>query len=350
MSDQIFLVGTGSKTIYACRLTANGQLQSVHENKSGKGPSWLVAHNDLLYAANEAENKIETFTIDDRIQGKLTSKNTISSKGKTPCSLAIDPTGQWLAVANYGADGSSNFVLLPINKSNFPEEKGAQVTSIDGHGPNSDRQDHSHCHQVQFYQGYLYVIDLGTDTINVYHYNQTTGEVRLNGDRIKTRPGAGPRHLLFHPDKPLAFVSNELDSTTNVYRIDAAIGKFEHQQTISTRRPEDEKNSTKENTPAELHFSPDQKYLLVSNRGDENLVIYNLNDSNDQILSVKNHLNIQGSGPRYFTFDPTGKFLLVANQNSNNLICFSYNQTQGTFQFLSQLANIESPQHILFIS
>jgi 6-phosphogluconolactonase len=109
-------------------------------------------------------------------------------------------------------------------------------------------------------------------------------------------------------------------------------------------------DSTKENTPAELHFSPDQKYLLVSNRGDENLVIYNLNDTNDQILSVKNHLNIQGSGPRYFTFDPTGKFLLVANQNSNNLICFSYNQTQGTFQFLSQLANIESPQHILFIS
>jgi 6-phosphogluconolactonase len=213
------------------------------------------------------------------------------------------------------------------------------------------------------------VIDLGTDTINVYHYNETTGVVQLNRDRIKTQPGAGPRHLLFHPDKPLAFVSNELDSTTNVYRIDAAIGTFEHQQTINTRRPEDEKSergkiaclffdirsisildSTKENTPAELHFSPDQKYLLVSNRGDENIVIYHLNDTNDQVLSVKEHLNIQGAGPRYFTFDPTGNFLLVANQNSNNLICFSYNKTNGTFQFLSQLTNIESPQHILFLS
>jgi 6-phosphogluconolactonase (cycloisomerase 2 family) len=99
MSNQTFLVGTGSKTIYACCLTPDGQLQSVHENKSGKGPSWLVAHGDLLYAVNEEINQIETFTIDDRIEGKLTSKNTISSKGNTPCSLAIDPTGKWLAVA-----------------------------------------------------------------------------------------------------------------------------------------------------------------------------------------------------------------------------------------------------------
>lgn len=92
------------------------------------------------------------------------------------------------------------------------------------------------------------------------------------------------------------------------------------------------------------------KYLLVSNRGDENLVIYHLNDTKEQILTVKDHLNIQGSGPRYFTFDPTGHFLLIANQNSNNIICFSYNKDQGTLDYLSQLVNIQNPQHILFIS
>ncbi len=106
-------------------------------------------------------------------------------------------------------------------------------------------------------------------------------------------------------------------------------------------------DSKKENTAAELHFSPDKKYLLVSNRGDENIVIYNLND---QVLDIKEHFDIQGSGPRYFTFDPTGNFLLVANQNSNNITCFSYKKDKGTFEFISQLANIESPQHILFIS
>lgn len=92
------------------------------------------------------------------------------------------------------------------------------------------------------------------------------------------------------------------------------------------------------------------KYLLVSNRGDDNLVIYHLNDSKDQVLTVKEHLSIRGEGPRYFTFDPTGNFLLVANQDSNNLTCFSYKKNQGTFEYVSQLVNIQSPQHLLFIS
>jgi 6-phosphogluconolactonase (cycloisomerase 2 family) len=99
MSDQTFLVGSGGKTIPACRLTSNGQLQFLLESKSGKAPSWLLAQNDFLYAVNEEDDKIETFTIDDRIEGKLTSKTIISSKGNTPCSLDIDPSGKWLAVA-----------------------------------------------------------------------------------------------------------------------------------------------------------------------------------------------------------------------------------------------------------
>ncbi|CAF1656634.1 unnamed protein product, partial [Adineta ricciae] len=322
----------------------------LHENKSGKGPSWLLDNDDLLYVVNEQEDKIETFTIDDRIQGILTSKNTISSKGSTPCSLALDPTKKWLAVANYGGLGSASFALLPLNKSHYPEEKGAKIETVDGRGPHPDRQDHSHCHQVQFYENYLYGVDLGTDTINIYRFDDATGEMRLLHSRIQTEAGAGPRHLFFHPDKPLAFVCNELNSTTCVYRTDATLGKLQLQQTITTRRSDDEKNLTKENTPAEVQISPDKKYLLVSNRGDENLVIYNLSDSSEDVLSIKEHLSIQGSGPRYFTFDPTGKYLLVANEKSNNLICFSYNPNDGTFQFVSQLAHVQSPQHILFIS
>jgi 6-phosphogluconolactonase (cycloisomerase 2 family) len=84
------------------------------------------------------------------------------------------------------------------------------------------------------------VVDLGTDTLSVYRFNGTNGEVNLVGDRIKTEPGAGPRHIIFHPNKPLAFVCNELNSTTNVYRTNASLGQLEHLQTIKTRRQEDE--------------------------------------------------------------------------------------------------------------
>ncbi len=55
-----------------------------------------------------------------------------------------------------------------------------------------------------------------------------------------------------------------------------------------------------------MQFTPDGKHLLVSNRGDENLVIFNLNEDNDQALIVKEYLDSRGSYTRYFTFDPTG--------------------------------------------
>jgi len=157
--------------------------------------------------------------------------------------------------------------------------------------------------------------------------------------------------MIFHPNKPLAFACNELNSTTNAYRVNESDGQLEHLQTIKTRRQQDENDSNKQkNYPAEIQFTPDRKSLIVSNRGDENLVIFNLNENNDQILSVKEHLDCRGSFTRYFTFDPTGKFLLVANQKSNNLVCFSYNSDNGTYTFVSQLDNIESPQHIVFLS
>lgn len=81
---------------------------------------------------------------------------------------------------------------------------------------------------------------MGTDTLNVYRFNDTNGEINLVGDRIKTEAGAGPRHIIFHPNKPLAFVCNELNSTANVYRVNESNGQLEHLQTIKTRRQQDE--------------------------------------------------------------------------------------------------------------
>jgi 6-phosphogluconolactonase (cycloisomerase 2 family) len=99
MSNQTFFVGTGVESIYSCSLTSSGQLQLLNEAKSGKGPTWLLLRDNLLHASVEHTDKVETFTIVDRIQGKLTLTNTTSSIGNTPCSLDIDPSGKWLAAA-----------------------------------------------------------------------------------------------------------------------------------------------------------------------------------------------------------------------------------------------------------
>lgn len=241
--------------------------------------------------------------------------------------------------SSYGDRGPANFVLLKLDENHFPDENNVQIDTIEGHGPHSARQDRSHCHQVQFDANHLYGIDLGTDTINVYQYMDG---LKLSRSRISTAPGAGPRHLLFHHhhhQDDFAYVVNELDSTTNVYRFGSNV---ELLQSITTR---DSTTQNNENAPAELQLTSDGKYLLVSNRGDDNIVVYSIDQG---LLKIKESLNIRGSAPRYFTFDPTGQFLLVANQNSNDLICFRYDSNEGSFQFVSHLNNLVIPQHILF--
>ncbi|CAF3697788.1 unnamed protein product [Rotaria sp. Silwood1] len=98
-----------------------------------------------------------------------------------------------------------NFVLFPLNNSNH------------------DCQHHSYYHS-----GYLYVVDLGTDTLSVYRFNDANGNISLVGNRIKIEAGAGPSHIIFHPTKSLTFLCNELNSTTNVYRINILCEKFEY--------------------------------------------------------------------------------------------------------------------------
>ena len=42
--------------------------------------------------------------------------------------------------------------------------------------------------------------------------------------QARTRPGAGPRHLTFHPGGRFAYLANELDNTVTVCAYDPATG------------------------------------------------------------------------------------------------------------------------------
>jgi 6-phosphogluconolactonase (cycloisomerase 2 family) len=135
--------------------------------------------------------------------------------------------------SSYGSKGASTFALLPLNLARLPEQEKAHVVTVEGHGPHPVRQVQSHCHQVQFHGDHLYGVDLGTDTISIYAYKDG---LKLIGDRIRTRPGAGPRHFLFDQERSLVFLANEVDSTTDVYRVDSTLAQWQHLQTISTRQ------------------------------------------------------------------------------------------------------------------
>ncbi len=131
---------------------------------------------------------------------------------------------------------------------------------------------------------------------------------------VTTLPGTGPRHIVFHPQLPYAYLIEEMGGAVSVYSYKN--GRLSPLQHISSH-PADFKGKK---GSADIHLSPDGRFLYASNRGDANsIAIYAVNVNNGKLL-LKGFESTQGVAPRNFVIDPTGNYLLVANQDSNNIV------------------------------
>src|SRR5436190_8899894 len=114
-NDYFMYVGTytrpDSKGIYAYRYqSSTGKAASIGLVAETANPTFLAVHPNhrFLYAVNEvskyedqAAGSVSAYAIDSS-SGQLKLLNRVSSKGTGPCHLALDRTGKWLFVANYG--------------------------------------------------------------------------------------------------------------------------------------------------------------------------------------------------------------------------------------------------------
>ena len=160
---------------------------------------------------------------------------------------------------------------------------------------------------------FLLAPDRGTDRTHIYRLDLASGKLLLNNPAFaRSRPGAGPRHLAFHPAKPWAYVCDELDSTVTAYVWDSARGELKPFQVIPTL-PEDYVGG---NTTAEIQFAPSGHYLYVSNRGHNSIVIFSVDQASGR-LSPIGWESTRGRTPRFFGLDPTGRLLYAANLDSD---------------------------------
>jgi 6-phosphogluconolactonase len=213
-----------------------------------------------------------------------------------------------LITTNYGTGSAAIYPLL---------EDGSLGEMTDfvqhhGKGPNEARQEGPHAHSSIFTPDDRFAIlaDLGIDQLCIYEFDAGAGRV-LPHSTVESRPGAGPRHLVFHPNGRWFYAANELDSTVTFYEYEGN-GKLIEKQTSSTI-PED----TPENIVADIHISTDSKRLYVSNRGHNSIAVFDLNE--DGRLSLISNPSCGGNWPRNFAFAPNGRFALVANQYSNEI-------------------------------
>ncbi len=311
--------------------------------------SFLVVHPNghYVYAVNERgqnDDTVSAFAIDPKT-AKLAPLNTVHSRGSSPCHLALDKTGRFLAVANYGSGSTAVLPVLPDGRlgeaCGFNQHQGSSV--------NRERQSGPHAHCVVFSPDnrFLLSADLGADKIFVYRFDAANGAIAPNDPPSFTvRAGSGPRHIEFHPNGRIAYVITEMGSTIEALQYNAAAGTLDAGETVSTL-PE------KFNAPtiaAELAINAAGTVLYASNRAQSQsgLVLFHL-DADGSALAMMEHVSSLGKTPRFFTFDPSGQFLLVANQDSDNLVVFKVHPATGELRPEGPIVTTPKPSCIAFV-
>jgi 6-phosphogluconolactonase len=346
------LIGTYTNTgksegIYVYRFNSNtGDFAYKTMVKGVENPSYLDISHDRkhVYAVNETGNGgLSSFSFNP-VNGELVFINRISSEGDGPCYVSVDNQDKFVFAGNYG---SGTILAVPL-KDDGSLNAEIQLIKHEGKSINKSRQQGSHVHSTVLSPDnkYLMVADLGTDKVYIYRFNRSDRTNPLTPSEpsfISVKAGSGPRHLVFHPDSKFAYLIHEMEGMVSVF--DYSNGKLTEKQTLSTLPA----GFTGKIGAADIHVSPDGKFLYGSNRGELNdIAIYEI--KKEGILVFAGRQSSLGRNPRNFAIDPTGNFLLVANQSSDDIIIFRRDKKTGMLTPTDIKIQVGAPVCLKFVS
>jgi len=343
IKSQCFYVGTytdkDSHGIYQYELSEHGQLKQIGLMASTENPSFLVKSPDgkYLIAVNEISDENNNGTVESYAisPDSLLLISRKSSRGAHPCFVTMNEQGYVLA-ANYTG---GNLCLLKLDEQGELNE--LDLEQHEGSG-NTARQEGPHVHSAWFspWNDHIISVDLGTNEL--WFSKIEEGKlIALESQKLAIEEGAGPRHLCFHPNHKYLYVLNELNATiTQVeFMVD---GIYQMRGTTSTLSSD----FVGENYSADIRISSDGRFVYASNRGPNDIAIFEVNGENGQ-LNLLSNSSTKGDWPRNFCFSPDENFLLVAHQYSDNITCFKRDSQTGLLEFVSEVG-APSPVCLLF--
>ncbi|GAB1584457.1 lactonase family protein [Phyllobacterium phragmitis] len=300
-----FSIDPGTATIYA-----NSEVFGWHE---GTVSAYRLDDGDLIYL-----NKQPTL-------GSISAHNTISRDGR------------FLLVANYamGSGGpDQSLAVLPIladGRLGVPCGSAAHPEAA-AHVPGRQERSHAHCVIETPQGGAFLVADLGLDEVILYRLTGEGAPQRISS--VKLPDGAGPRHIAQHANGRFVYVSNELDSTVSLIERNGDVLSLI--QTFPAAPPGIETHG------ADIHLSPDERFLYSSNRGHDSLACFAV-DQETGHLEPRGYTPSGGKTPRNFALTPDGRLVLVANQNEDCIVIFIRDQETGTLKDTGRRVEIGNP-------
>lgn len=336
----IYVIKFDSKTGLVEYFSSNEGIVNPSYIEISKSKKYLYAVNEIKEYKGEPTGTVSAFKI-NRDTGKLDLINLQKTFGTDPCHVNVNKDETHIFVSNYMSGSVSVF---PIASDGAIEET-VQFIQYRGRSVNELRQSGPHAHSLVFDRNssFAFVPNLGTDKVMIYKTNFYKEGPILNSEKeFMDFPGAGPRHCEFDANNRHCYLINELASSISVMDYNGE-GSFKIKQNISTVF----ETFNGENICADIHLTPNGKFLYGSNRGHNSIAIYRV-DEISGILTYVNCIKCGGKTPRNFAIDPSGRFIIVANQDSDNVVSFAINQESGELKEVMRI-KILTPVCVKFL-
>lgn len=316
------------------------------QNVSGElpNPSYLAFDRTrrFLYTVHGDFSDVSAYRFDPQT-GTLTFINHVGTGGKNPVHLTVDPTNRFLVVANHL---SSTLVVIPLNEDGSLNPLVDTATLAGPIGPHRVEQPFAKPHQVELDRSgrFIVVPDKGLDQVFAFRLDRASGKLlQVQPLAPRSREGAGPRHVAFHPSNAYAYVVNELDSTVTAYRFDANTGALAPFQTLTTLPDTFVANSR----ASEIAVAANGRFVYASNRGYDSVAVFSVDMATGR-LTHAGWQESRGKTPRFFAFDPAGHVLYVANEDSDTIIAFNADARSGKLSATGEIVRTGSPVCIVF--
>jgi 6-phosphogluconolactonase len=328
----------------SCDFSGKDHLKKQAQDSAITNPSFIALspdHKNLyavseLSAADAANGWVYSYAVNE--DQSLTLLNKQSTAAFAPCHVSLDTKGKYVFVANYAGGIATMYKRQPDGSLS------AIVDTIVLKGRKPGVESNPHSVMVSPDNQFAFICDKGADRIYGFKINETKNKLVPTAQEFTELPkGSGPRHLVFHPNGKFAYVINELSNTIHTLSYEATSGKLSVVSEISTL-PIDHKGVS---YCADIRIHPNGKYLYGSNRGDNSIAAFRMDENTGQ-LTLVNIESTEGDYPRSFAISPNGKFLYAANQNSGTITHMIIDLATGELKSKHIVSEVKTPVCIQF--
>ncbi len=338
-ANYVYVGSSDSQDVTILELKSNGDLTPIDTvavpgptKPGGSLPMSVSPDKKRLYVGLRNEPySVVTFNI-DRKTGKL----SLVGSGPLADSMAYvwaDRSGKYLLSASYGGN---KVTVNPIGPNGVVQAAQQIVTT----------EPNAHCIVTDPTNHYVLHTSLGGDVIYQEKFDAATGKLTPNDPpTVSVKAKAGPRHLVFSPNHKFVYLVSELDAAIYVFPWDARTGTLKKETQVTTALP---KGFSGKPWAADIHLTPDGKYLYASERTTSTLAAFGVDAKTGALTSIDSYPTEKQ--PRAFNIDPSGRYLLAVGQLSNSLTTYSIDKASGKLTKLKEYPMGKNPNWVEFVS